>query len=367
VKGTNLTFSADSQPGSFYTLQASVDLSNWVSLTSVFADSNSVTWTNALAPGPTRQFFRAKVNPPNQASVVDYSGWTNAVLLNNGLVEAVIVPNAGRVLQFRFVGSTNGPFWENRNLYGQTTTPSIWNTEGAFGGDKAWPSPQSDWVWPPPTGFDGTPEQVTVANGIATLTTAVDSTYQIQTTRVIELGFDEPMLRITTSFNRTAATFRTNNSLGIWVISQLQDPVRCYVPAPFPSDFPSGYHQLGTGLPTHLTNINHLISFTRDPAASHKLGFEANALGWVGTNLSLRIDAPRVPGLLLFMYPDGGCNTEIYTNPGTNAEYVEFESLSPLSKLPQGGQMQFVTKYSLFNRTETDPDAEAKKILNLPR
>jgi hypothetical protein len=367
MKGTNLTFSANSQTGSFYTLQASVDLSNWVSLTSVFADSNSVTWTNALAPGATRQFFRAKVNPPNQASVIDYNGWTNAVLLNNGLVEAVIVPNAGRVLQFRFAGSTNSPFWENRSLDGQTTTSTIWNTEGAFGGDKAWPSPQSDWVWPPPTGFDGTPQQVTVTNGIATLTTAIDSTYEIQTTRVIELGFDEPVLRITTIFNRTAATFRTNNSLGIWVVSQLQDPVRCYVPAPFPSDFPSGYHQLGTGLPTQLTNINHLISFSRDPAASHKLGFEANALGWVGTNLSLRIDAPRVPGLLSFMYPDGGCNTEIYTNPGTNAEYVEFESLGPLSKLPQGGQMQFVTKYSLFNRTETDPDAEAKKILNLPR
>jgi hypothetical protein len=366
-KGTNLIFSANSQPGSFYTLQASVDLSNWVSLASIFADSNSVTWTNPVVPGPTRQFFRAKVNPPNQALVTNYNGWTNAVLLNNGLVEAVIVPNAGRVLQFRFVNMTNGPFWENTSLYGRTTTPTIWNTEGAFGGDKTWPSPQSDWGWPPPVGFDGSPEQVGITNGIATLITPVDSTYEIQTTRVIELGYDEPFMRITTLFNRTAATSRTNNSVGIWVVSQLQDPVRCYVPAPFPSDFPSGYHQLGTGLPTQFTNINHLISFTRDPAASHKLGFEANSLGWVGTALSLRIDAPRVPGLLLFNYPDGGCNTEIYTNPGTNAEYVEFESLSPLSKLPVGGQLQFVTKYFLFNRTEADPDAEAKKILNLPR
>jgi hypothetical protein len=47
--------------------------------------------------------------------------------------------------------------------------------------------------------------------------------------------------------------------------------------------------------------------------------------------------------------------------------YVEFESLGPLSKLPVGGQMQFLTKYSLFNRTESDPDAEARKILNLPK
>jgi len=195
----------------------------------------------------------------------------------------------------------------------------------------------------------------------------VDSTYKIQTTRVVELGYNEPFLRITTFFNRTAATPRTNNPVGIWVVSQLEDPVKCYAPVPFPSDFLSGYHQLGTGLPTQFTNVNHLISFTRDPAASHKLGFEANSLGWVGTNFSLRIDAPRVAGLPLSSYPDGGCNTEIYTNPGTNAEYVEFELLGPLSKLPVAGQMQFVTQYFLFNRTEADPDAEAKKILGLPQ
>ena len=299
--------------------------------------------------------------------VTNYKGWTNAVLLNNGLVEAVIVPNAARVLQFRFLGATNGVFWENSRLNGQSATASSWNTEGAFGGDKAWPSPQSAWGWPPPAGFDGSPDQVEITNGVVTLTSAIDSGYQIQTTRTIELPFDAPAMRITTVFHRVAATARTNNPLGIWTITQAQDPVRCFVPVRSPSVFAAGYQQLGTAVPAQFQNTNGLISFGRDPIASHKLGFDADSLVWVGTNLSLRIDAPRVPGLSSPSYADGGCSTEIYTNPGTNAPYVELECLAPLSLLPVGTEMQFVTTYTLFNRSESDPEAEARKILNLPR
>ena len=43
---------------------------------------------------------------PSGLSVVrlTYEGWTNAYLLGNGKVEAVIVPAVGRVMQFRFIG-----------------------------------------------------------------------------------------------------------------------------------------------------------------------------------------------------------------------------------------------------------------------
>jgi len=288
------------------------------------------------------------------------------MLLNNGLVEAVIVPSAGRVLQFRFSGSTNGAFWENRTLYGQTATPTSWNNEGSFGGDKAWPSPQSDWGWPPPSGFDGSPCQASISNGVITLSSPEDPTYRIRVTRIIELKFDEPVMRIRTIFKRTSATTMTNQQLGTWVIAQVKDPQGCYVPVPQPSIFPNGYYQLGTGLPAQFRNTNGVISFTRDPAAAHKLGFDAGMLVWVATNVALRIDAPRVAGLPPSSYPDHGCSTEIYTNPGTNAPYVELECLGPLYPLPVGEQKEFVTIYKLFHRTQPDPDLEARMILSQP-
>jgi hypothetical protein len=362
---SNFLLRISTQPGSFYTLQRSPDLANWSTVTTLLATSDALTWTGSLAAATAEGFFRAKVNSPNRAVVTNYNGWTNAVLLNNGLVEAVIIPNAGRVLQFRFLGATNGPFWENRTMSGQTASPSSWNTEGSFGGDKAWPSPQSAWGWPPPVGFDGSPDQVEITNGVVTLTTPVDSTYQIRTTRTIELDFDEPVMRITNVFHRIGPTVLTNNQLGIWTITQARDPMRCFVPVRSNSVFAAGYRQLGTGLPAQFQNTNGLTSFGRDPVASHKLGFDADSLVWVGTNFSLRIDAPRVSGLPLASYPDGGCSTEVYTNPGTNAPYVELECLAPLSLLPVGAQTQCVCTYTLFNRSETDPEAEARKILNL--
>lgn len=365
IDGTNLILRAGAEQGLYYTCQSSSDLIHWTSRAAVLADSTSLMWTQVVSTQSTVEFLRVKVNQQNTTTVTNYAGWTNAVLLNNGLVEAVIVPPVGRVLQFKFLGTADGPFWENRNLDGQTATPTSWNTEGSFGGDKAWPSPQSDWGWPPPSGFDGRPYQTTATNGAATLASQVDPTYQIRVVRKIELGFDEPVMRIKTIFQRTGATTWTNKQLGTWVITQMQDPVGCYVPLAAPSIFTNGYHQLVSAMPSQFLSTNGLLSFTRDLAAAHKLGFDADSLAWVGTNFSLRIDAPRVAGSTPSAYPDGGCNTEVYTNPGTNAAYVELECLGPFYRLGVGEQAEFSTSYTLFHRTETDANAEARKILGL--
>jgi hypothetical protein len=312
----------------------------------------------ALSP----QTANGDQNGPISITVVNYHGWTNAVVLNNGLVEAVIVPDAGRVIQFRFTGDASGPFWENTNLFGATSTATNWNTEGSFGGDKSWPSPQSDWNWPPPSGFDGSPNQYSISNGTVTLTTPVDATYKIVTTRIIELAADKPVMRIKTLFQRTATTTWESKNLGVWVITQTRDPVGVYVPLPSQSIFAEGLRVWDNDMPAGFRRDKNLVSLTRDHARPHKVGFDASHVAWVGTNVSLRIDNPRVAGLPAGSYPDEGCNLEIYTNP--RAPYVELECLGPLSLLQVGGQMTMATTYTLFHRTESDADAEAKKILD---
>jgi hypothetical protein len=301
-----------------------------------------------------------------QIVVTNYNGWTNAIVLGNGLIEAVVVPAAGRVMQFRFAGSVSGPFWENPKLFGKTSANNNWNTAGAFGGDKSWPAPQSDWRggWPPPTGFDGNPYTCEITNGVVTITSVMDSDYKIQVTRTIELAAREPVMRVKTIFRRFDSAVRTNG-IAPWVITQVSDPVGIYVPVPSPSIFaPADYHQLGSGLPAQFTNADGLISFTRDAVSQHHLGFDAGSLAWVGTNLSLRIDAPRVPGLSETNYPNGGCNTVVYTNPNS-APYAEMEFFGSLSNLLSGQTLSFTTSYTLFNRTENDPELEGRKILGL--
>ena len=362
--GGKFQFLVAAAPESTLGIERSADLDVWEEFTSAVGGDAPFAVTDTDALSKDRQFYRGVLHAPNTAVVTNYHGWTNAILLGNGVVEAVIVPNAGRVLQFRFMGETNGPFFENPALYGKNATASSWNTTGGFGGDKPWPSPQSHWSWPPPAGFDGSPYTASINHGVVWLTGPVDSTYKIQVTRRIELAFGAPEMRITSSFERVAATTLTNRALGVWVVTQLSNPIRCYLPVPSPSIFSTGYFNLGTGIPNGFAVTNGLLGMPRNASNSYKIGSDASTLLWVGTNWCVRIDSVRVPGLSKSDYPDSGCSAEIYTNPNPVA-YVEMELLGPLVKLQIGETMARTSIYRLHHRQETDPDREARKLLGL--
>lgn len=296
---------------------------------------------------------------PGSASFTNYHSWSNAVSLQNGIVEVLIVPSIGRVQQFRFVGDADGAFWEDPRMFGRGPSGFYAN----FGGDKAWPSPQSEWGWPPPKGFDGSTNSASLENSRVILATPVDTRYGIKTTRVIELVPGQPVMRIRTVFERTQAASKTN-ALGIWIDCQatVTQESRCYVPVPATSIYPTGFTTNGSSaytpaLPAGFTHANGLISFGPD-STNHKLGFDGGILVLVGPALSLRMDAPRVPGAV---YPDGNASTEVYT---AGSRYFELEMMGPLTELPLGGRMEFVTTYSLFRRTESASDAEAQKVLS---
>ena len=272
------------QPGWFYTSQQSTNLTVWSYSTNSYANGTSLSWTNLIAPTDSQRFYRVSVNPPNPVVVTNYHSWNNVVSVNNGIVEALISPTDGRVQQFRFLGDTNGALWENSALYGQA--PNNANGYNNFGGDKAWPSPQAAWGWPPPTGFDGSSDTVSFSNGVVTLVTPVDSTYNIQATRVIELLFDEPVMRVTTTFKRIG-TSSMNGTLGVWIDCQsvVDSSSRCYVPVPALSIFRNGYTTTGstyftTQLPPNFIDTNKLISFSMPAAATRSWGSTAAPWCW---------------------------------------------------------------------------------------
>jgi hypothetical protein len=73
----------------------------------------------------------------------------------------------------------------------------------------------------------------------------------------------------------------------------------------------------------------------------------------------LRIDAEAGPG----EYPDGGCVTEVYTNPDP-LPYVELEALGPLQAINVGDRTERTTAYTLTSRSTSDPEEEARKMLS---
>ena len=103
-----------------------------------------------------------------------------------------------------------------------------------------------------------------------------------------------------------------------------------------------------------------LVSLTRDRTSSFKIGTDAGTLVWVGPKAALRIDAPRVAGA---EYPDQGSSVEVYTNPDP-LEYIELETLGPLQTMKVGDQIVRTNTYSLFHRTASSPEAEARRLLS---
>jgi hypothetical protein len=291
----------------------------------------------------------------------NYLGWKNAIVISNQKVEAIIVPAVGRIMQFRFVGE-DGVFWENREISGLKPDPksSQW---GNFGGDKSWPSPQSDWprvaprAWPPPVAFDSMPVSADVQGHSVVLTSEVDPNYGIRIQRIVDLDSERPEMRIGTTFEKVRGAPVT---AGIWIVTQLKEPVAVYVPGVPGAARGAGYVKLMEHVPPSLKNEGGMLQMQRDPRNAYKIGSEAGSLLWVGEKNMLRIDSPRVPGE---EYPDQGSSVEVYTNPNPLI-YVELETLGPLKTLKKGDKITRVNTYTLLHRgPRGGVEADAKNAL----
>ncbi len=292
---------------------------------------------------------------------INYQGWPDAIVLSNGVVEAVIVPAIGRVMQLRFAGEQEGPFWENDKLRG--TKPDSASADWAnFGGDKAWPAPQANWPqiisrgWPPPGGFDGMPMEAVVEGSAVILVSPVDPGFGIRVRRRIELQPDRPVMTITTCYEKISGP---PVETGVWVITQVKDPVAVYAILPAATHSAAGYVRQSDELPANFKLADGLIALTRDPKKNHKIGALAGSLVWVGHAELLRIDSALISG---GKYPDDGSSAEIYTNLDPLA-YVELEILGPLTRMVVGDKIERLSTYTLEHRTQDDPAAEVRRLL----
>jgi hypothetical protein len=315
---------------------------------------------------------RHEISIPSEPRVIEgvevsitrtaWHGWDDCYLLANGSIEAIVVPAISRVMQLRMAGEDVGSFWENGALPGQLhpTGPHEWRN---FGGDKCWPAPQSAWPvvlgrdWPPPMAFDSMPAAATVTSSAVIVTSPIDAFFGIQVVRQVELDPVRPIMRIRTEFRKLLGDPVT---VSIWTVTQMREPERICALLPGGSKFARGYIPLLNAEPAGLKVEGPMLSFARHPRAYVKIGTEATSLAWVGRNCVVRIDADIEVG----DYPDGGCVTQIYTNPDP-LPYVELETLGPLKNMSAGDQIERTTVYTLMPRTTPDAEADALKMFRL--
>ena len=291
---------------------------------------------------------------------INYRGWEDSYILSNSQVEAIIVPAIGRIMQFRFLGGENA-FWEDSKIYGKIPNPQSEEWDN-FGGDKTWPAPQSKWEeitkisWPPPVTYDSVPVNVKVQKNELTLISEIDPFYGIRFYRQITLEPNQPIMKITITFEKVKGD---SQQVSVWTITQLNEPVSVFAAIPQNSIFPQGYNKQSEDLPANLKIDNGILSLTRDANEAHKIGSDASTLLWVGEKTTVRMDSPRIDKAI---YPDNNSNSEIYTNYNPKA-YVELEFLSPLKTLEVGEKMDLSVTYTLFKTTSENLEEQARKIL----
>jgi hypothetical protein len=317
-----------------------------------------------LLTGETHSQSRIEGRRPVTITRTNYHGWPDSIIIRDTGAEIVIVPAIGRIMQFQFIGEP-GPIWENRALDGQTH-PSRATNWINFGGDKTWPAPEAEWPkpfggWLPPAAFDSMPVEARIERDQVKLISPVDPEYGIRIVRRVFLGPGVHQMTISTRYEKVSGEPK---KVGVWTITQLQEPAGLFAPVPGPSRFEAGFRLLGKDPPPSLKVLDtarpplRLVSLQRNPAAAHKIGLESGSLLWVGEKQMLKIDLPRLRNA---EYPDGGCSAEIYTNPDP-LQYIELEMLSPLATMKRGSVMEWANIYSLLRRSRTTPEAEARSI-----
>jgi hypothetical protein len=293
----------------------------------------------------------------------DFLGWHGCYRIGNGLIEALVAPAIGRVMQLRLAGDAESPLWINPDLHGAPCRPGMGGYLN-FGGDKAWPAPQSVWPsvigdnWPPPAAFDGMPASAAVGSQGVVFSSPVDPCSGLRVVRRVELDPGKPVMRIKTEFQKVSGR---PVQASVWIVSQLAHPERMFVLLPENrSLFEGGFTLLAGSPPEDLQIEGALLSLPRDPAVQTKIGTEGCSLLWMDRRLALRIDAQRPAG----EYPNRGSSAEIYSSPDPMT-YVELETTGPLAMLAQGETLEACNTYTLTRRSVADPTAEARRVFGV--
>ncbi len=296
---------------------------------------------------------------------VEYKGWRNSYRVSNGEVELVVTGDVGpRVIRFAFVGGQN-LFKEFAEQLGGTREEK----HQLRGGDRVWKAPEDPVAtWAP----DNVPVEITTtANGLIARA-PVEPLTSLQ---------KEIEVRMAPSGTEVTVLHRiTNRSLfsleySVWALTMMAPGGVAITGFP-----PRGHH------PANLEATNPLVMwaytnlsdkrwvFTKKYLAlkqdqnnseAQKLGmFNPNTWGAYLLNGEVFIkQAHAIPGET---YPDFGCSFETFTNN----EFLEMETLSPLTKVAPGKTAEQVEHWSLHRNvklSDLTDDAIDAAILPLLR
>lgn len=278
---------------------------------------------------------------------IGYKGWPNCYRITNGEVEAIVTGDVGpRVIRFGFVGG--------QNLFKEFSDQLGKSGEEKFqlrGGDRVWKAPEDPVAtWAPdnvPVEIQITPAGVIAREPVEPLT-KLRKEMEI---RMAPSGTDVTVFHRITNHSLFALTFSA------WALTMMA-PGGTAVSG-FP---PRGRHPINLEATNPLvmwayTNLadprwkftmKYLI-LRQDPnnSTAQKLG-TFNSETWAAYLLNGEAFVKRTKADPSKTYPDFGCSFETFTN----AEFLEIETLGPMTELRPGQTVEHAEHWTLFREVK---------------
>ena len=284
----------------------------------------------------------------------EYKGWHNCYRVSNGEVELIVTGDVGpRVIRFGFVGGQN-LFKEYADQMGKTGEEKF----QLRGGSRVWKAPEDPIAtWAPD---NVAVEIIPTANGL------------IARAPVEPLSSLQKEIEVSMAASGTDVTVKhriTNRSLytlefSPWTLTMMA-PGGVAISG-FP---PRGKH------PINLEATNPLVMWAYTDLADKRLRFtrkylllrqdpgisEAEKLGtfnpdtWAAYLLNGEAFVKRTQADASKTYPDFGCSFETFTNN----EFLEIETLGPMTKVAPGKSVEHVEHWSLHRNIKLSEFTDA--------
>lgn len=278
-----------------------------------------------------------------------WQGWANCYRITNGEVELIITSDIGpRIMRYGFPGGRNF-FWEEKSSLGKSGEPK-WV---ARGGHRIWVGPEDvNYTYPP----DNSPVRIEIKGGILVATQPVEKETGIE--KQIEVRMDARGSGVTV-VHRLKNTGVMPLEFAAWALTMMA-PGGVGVTG-FP---PRGTH------PEMLQPTNPLVmwAFTdlsdprwqflkkylilrQDPAKAspQKLGLH-NPKTWgayfLGNDVFIK---EYTPGAVKD-HPDFGTSYQTFTN----ADFLEIETMGPMTKVAGGGTLEHVERWSAHQNAKPE-------------
>lgn len=295
-----------------------------------------------------------------QVEKIDYKGWPNSYRVSNGEVELVVTGDVGpRVIRFGFVGG--------QNLFKEYPEQLGKSGEGQFqlrGGHRVWKAPEDAVAtWAP----DNVAVHIEIRSNGLIAREPLEPLTGLQKEIQVEMAAGGSEVTVT---HRIANHTLFPLEFAPWALTMMAQGGVAITGFP-----PRGRH------PINLEATNPLVMWAYTDLGDKRWGFtrkyltlrqdphnaEAQKIGlfnphtWAGyllnRELFLKQYQPEPGGA----YPDFGCSFETFTN----AEFLEIETLGPMTKLAPNQSVTHVERWSLHRNIEVHEfsDSELDRVL----